>query len=219
MHPCRSSKRKNILVSLVYICRMQALPPSFTRHQPPIPLATSSKHSGFTAIELLVVISILGILAALAGPSFTSTIQRWRVRQAVENMTSTIYYARSEAIKRGGRITVIRNDLTTECPQATTNQEWSCGWSVFVDSNDNGTQQANEETLQTFATPSRINVMNSATTAQTRFKVDRWGQINGLGAQGFTFSPVGPGVSSPYTTTLCVSSGGRLQANPGDASC
>lgn len=193
--------------------------PSFMRHRPPMPLAAAPKHSGFTAIELLVVVSILGVLAALAAPSFTPTIERWRVRQAVESMTSTIYYARSEAIKRGGRITVIKNSLTAECSQATTNQEWSCGWSVFVDSNDNGIQEPTEETLQTFATPSAINVMNSATTAQTRFKVDRWGQINGLGAQGFTFSPVGPGVSSPYTTTLCVSSGGRIQANPGDASC
>ena len=90
---------------------------------------------------------------------------------------------------------------------------------VFADTNDNGTLQNTEEVLQTFATPTNVNVMNSASSAQSRFKVDRWGQINGLGAQGFTFSPVGPGVSSPYTTTLCVSSGGRLQANPGDASC
>lgn len=180
---------------------------------------TPQAHRGFTAIELLVVISILGVLAALAGPNFTPMIQRWRVRQAVENMTSTIYYARSEAIKRGGRITVIKNALTAECSQANTTQEWSCGWSVFVDSNDNGTLDPTEVTLQTFAVPSGINVMNSANSGQARFKVDRWGQINGLGAQGFTFSPVGPGVSSPAVTTLCVSSGGRVQANPGDASC
>lgn len=189
------------------------------RHRPPMPLAAAPKHSGFTAIELLVVVSILGVLAALAAPSFTPTIERWRVRQAVESMTSTIYYARSEAIKRGGGITVIKNVLTAECPQASTTQEWSCGWRVFVDSNDNGTQQASEETLQTFAVPSGVDVMNSATLAQARFKVDRWGQINGLGAQGFTFAPVGSGVSSPSVTTLCVSSGGRVQAKPGDASC
>lgn len=180
---------------------------------------TPNAFRGFTLIEVLVVVAILGVLAALAGPSFTSTIQQWRVRQAVENMTSTIYYARSEAIKRGGKITVIKNTLDSECAQADSAQEWSCGWSVFVDSNNDGTLQSTEETLQTFAVPSRVNVMNSSTIGQTRFKVDRWGQINGLGAQGFTFSPVGPGVSSPYVTTLCVSSGGRIQAKPGEATC
>lgn len=175
---------------------------------------------GFTLIEVLVVIAIFGILAALAAPSFTPTIERWRVRQAVEEMTSTIYYARSEAIKRGGNITVLKNPLTTECPQADTTQEWSCGWSVFIDSNNNGTQQSTEETIQRSPVPSRVNVMNTSTTDQARFKVDRWGQINDLGAQRFTFSPIGSGVSSPYvTTTLCVSSGGRIQAKPGDATC
>jgi type IV fimbrial biogenesis protein FimT len=161
----------------------------------------------------------MGILAALAGPSFTPLIERWRVRQAVENMTSTIYYARSEAIKRGGNITVLKNTLTAECPQANTTQEWSCGWMVFVDSNDDGALQNTEETLRTIPVPSGVNVMNRSNSGQARFKVDRWGQINSLGAQGFTFAPVGPGVSSPSTTTLCVSSGGRIDAKKGEATC
>ena len=49
---------------------------------------------GFTAIELMVVVSIVAILAALAGPSFAPLIERWRVRDAAEGLTSTLYYAR-----------------------------------------------------------------------------------------------------------------------------
>ena len=177
------------------------------------------RSSGFTVIEILVVVAVLGVLAALAAPSFKPIIEKWRVRQAVENMKSTLYFARSEAIKRGGNITVLKNTLTTECSQASDSQEWSCGWIVFVDTNDNGTLQNTEEVLQTFSVPIGVNVMNSATTAQTRLKVDRWGQINGLGAQGFTFSPVGPGVASPHATKLCVTSGGRIRANTGHVIC
>lgn len=177
------------------------------------------RNSGFTVIEVLVVVAILGVLAALAAPSFRPIIEKWRVQQAVESMRSTLYYARSEAIKRGGRITVLKNTLTSECPQASTSQEWSCGWIVFIDTNDSGTRQATEEILKTFATPTGINVMNSAASAQTRFKVDRWGQINGLGAQGFIFTPTSTGVASPHATKLCVSSGGRIQANPSHVIC
>ena len=182
-------------------------------------LAINRKPQGaFTLIEVLVVIAVVGVLASLAAPSFTPTIERWRVRQAVEDMTSTLYLARSEAVKRGGRITVIKNDLTSAgCPQATTTQEWACGWRIFVDTNDNGTQQASEETLQTSLPTTGVNIMNTADSA--RFKVDRWGQISGLGVQGFVVSPVRDGVSSPYVTSLCVSSGGRIQAKKGDAAC
>lgn len=56
---------------------------------------------GFTAIELLVTIAILAVLAALAAPSFTPSLERWRVMQATEQLKSTLYFARSEAIKQG----------------------------------------------------------------------------------------------------------------------
>lgn len=174
----------------------------------------------FTLLEVLVVIAIVGVLAALAAPSFTPTIQRYRIQQAVEDMTATLYLARSEAIKRGGNITVIKNAVNAaECPQATTAIEWGCGWRVFVDTNDNGTQQAGEETLRISAPTTGVNFINTNNIGSARFKVDRWGQINGLGAQGFVISPVGQGVSSPYVTSLCVSSGGRIQARKGETSC
>ena len=75
----------------------------------------SASHAsrGVTAIELMVVVAIIAVLAALAGPSFTPLIERWRVRDAAETLTSSIYYARSEAIKRGGNIIIINTIGTT----------------------------------------------------------------------------------------------------------
>ena len=64
------------------------------------------KQHGFTLIELMVTVSILAVIAMIAAPSFTHLIERWRVRSAAEALQSTIYYARSEAIKRGGGITI-----------------------------------------------------------------------------------------------------------------
>jgi len=68
----------------------------------------------------MVVVAIVAVLAALAGPSFAPLIERWRVRDAAEGLTSTLYYARSEAIKRGGGIAI---DATGG---------WDQGWKVKV---------------------------------------------------------------------------------------
>ena len=59
---------------------------------------------GFTAIELMVVVAILAVLTTLAAPSFHLIIERWRVRQTVEGLQSTLQYARSEAVRRGGGV-------------------------------------------------------------------------------------------------------------------
>ena len=80
--------------------------------------------TGFSAIELMVVVSIISILAALAAPSFTPLIENWRVREASEQLQSTLYYARSEAIKRGGQVVIqkIPNN-TNGCTSATDNSD------------------------------------------------------------------------------------------------
>lgn len=165
---------------------------------------------GFSLIEIMVSIGIVAILAGLAGPSFTPMIERWRVQQAVQNMISTLYYARSEAIKRGGKVGIqkIANN-TNGCTLASSNQDWGCGWFVFVDTDDNGKWKAGEEILQTITTPTNINVSHSS--GGTNIKVDRYGMMSGLNAKGFIFAPEPDGVSSSATRGVCMASGGRIR--------
>ena len=54
---------------------------------------------GFTLTELLIVIAIAAILAAVAVPSFKTTIRNMSVRSAADNLVVDIQYARSEAIR------------------------------------------------------------------------------------------------------------------------
>ncbi|MFZ3126229.1 MAG: GspH/FimT family pseudopilin [Acidovorax sp.] len=166
--------------------------------------------NGFTLLEVMVVVGILSVLAALAGPSFTLMIEKWRVQQTIETMKSTLYFARSEAIKRAGGIGIEKYPKkTVGCSLANTNEEWGCGWFVFVDSNQNGKWNNGEEILQTYVTPTNINVIHKS--GGTSIKVDRYGMMSGLNAKGFIVAPDPAGISSPATKGICVASGGRIR--------
>jgi len=67
------------------------------------------KQSGVTLIELLVAISILGILLALAIPNFSRMVQDAQNRTAAESLLNGLQMARTEALRRS---TQVRFSLT-----------------------------------------------------------------------------------------------------------
>ena len=83
---------------------------------------------GFTAIELLVTISIIAILTAVAAPSFTRLIDSQRLRNASSGLSESLWLARAEALKRNRNVSFTFTSATT-------------GWSI-TDSLDNSTLQS-----------------------------------------------------------------------------
>ena len=164
------------------------------------------RSAGFTAVELMVVVSIVAILAALAAPSFKSLIERWRVRDVAEAMESSYYAARSEAIKRGGNIVIQRRASAGQCT-AGTNDDWSCGWEVGIDADGNGAIDANG-VLSTLDVPRNIVVTRS--TGGVSISLDEWGRITGT-LVGFSVIPTNKSISDPSARGVCISRGGRVR--------
>lgn len=168
---------------------------------------------GFTAIEALVSMAIVGLLASLAMPSFVDAIERYRISTVVDELSSAINTTRNTAIQRNGNVVFAKLAGAT-CP---TTQQWSCGWEIFQDLNNNNARDANEELIYEHRITNGVEVNRSTNGATMR--ANRWGQLNGNGTTGFTLIPKGKTTSDPNTTTVCVNSGGRVRVITGSVTC
>ena len=158
----------------------------------PPALGQRTTERGFSLLEVMVVVAILAILAALAGPSFTPMIERWRVRSATEDLQSSLYFARSEAIKRGGGISVAAKD----------GADWSSGWQV----------KSGTDVVQNTDAPTGVvvSLTDSESKSLLSIDIDRWGKLEKT-PLAFSLQPKGADPSSAHTEMLCISLGGQIK--------
>lgn len=118
--------------------------------------------NGFTLLELLITVSILSLLVAIAVPSYQSWIQKARLKATARDLHGELQRARIQAI-RGNDRTVIRfNAIVTGDPY---------DYIIFRDTNGNFRYQPGNETL----------------LAAVRFESAQYDTSKG-GGQGMTFA-------------------------------
>ena len=131
---------------------------------------------GFTLLELLVAIAIFAILLAVGVPSFAAAIKNSCMSSNHNALVSSLYLARSEAVKNSGSVTVCPRSSSTSLQCGTI---WENGWLVFVDR----TQASNETTASVDADDEIVNVV--AGTCGT-------GKIHGYGSSNRTAAGATP---------------------------
>lgn len=94
------------------------------------------RQSAFTFIELMVVVAVLAILAALAGPSMSNFLGNANMRAAASDLVIDVALMRSEAARRGTPVVMCPTSdscSSTSAPTCTGATDWNLNRLVFVD--------------------------------------------------------------------------------------
>ena len=117
--------------------------------------------TGFTLVELMVVLSVLSIFLGLAGAAFTGMVATQQVRSAAYDVHTTLSIARSDALTRNAAVTV-----------EPVSGDWARGWTT-TDSAGTVLRRQSAYARVTLSGPARIvfNADGRPNTTATPFAV------------------------------------------------
>jgi type IV fimbrial biogenesis protein FimT len=117
-------------------------------------ISNDSDSRGFSLIELIVVIALIGIISLIAAPTLSTMLSNYRIKNAANELAAAIQLARTTAISRNANCVL---EIMTGSPQSIV---------VFVDDGANGSgtaknwvKETNEETVY------RINMQDYPTVS------------------------------------------------------
>lgn len=172
------------------------------------PIYSPTQAQGFTLIELMVTIGIIGIMTFVAIPSLTDTFNRMAVNAAARSINTALSLARSEAVKRSRDVSICPSTSGTDCAS----DKWADGWIVFIDANGDangasGSVDAGDEVLRVFAALADIKVTSSPSTDLLTYDNKGYGKLGAVTT--FTLCPVDNDSSNARQVEISVSGRGR----------
>jgi type IV fimbrial biogenesis protein FimT len=112
--------------------------------------------SGFTLLELMLVVTLAGLLLGLGVPAMGNFIRNSRITGAANDVMAALHFTRSEAIKRRQSVTLCTSTNPLDANPACAASPLLTGWIAFVDDNGdnvvdatdgNGLREAGEAVL------------------------------------------------------------------------
>lgn len=163
------------------------------------------RRRGFSLIEVLLVLALAATLLLLAVPGMRSVMSVVRLDAAIADFSGALALARSEAIRRGVRVT-LRNLAGA--------RNWGEGWQMFVDTDGDGQLDAGETVLRNQAALTAPLTLYGNTNYANflAFKVD--GSVNQVGTFILCHDGVLAEDGQGRSRALIVSWAGRVRLAP-----
>src|SRR5512135_965387 len=141
--------------------------------------------AGFTLIEMLVTVTLVGVLLMIAAPGMRQLTLNQGIKTAAYDVFAALQYARSEAIKSNGSVTLRAG--------ASTDGAWTTGWRVV---------DGSSHVLRSWTVASNLSIAEKANSGAT---------IITFGPDGHVTSPsspprveIDPSASTSGVTARCV---------------
>lgn len=160
--------------------------------------------AGFSLLETMVTVALLGIVTAMAAPNFANAIRSHRVEGVARELLHTVELARVEAA-RTGQSAVIRR--IEPCAAAANANDWVCGWELFVDTDGDRVRDNGEVLVLRRAPPPNTLLANYAATNPEAVVVLRQGHFESN--TSLHISALGDAIRADWL--LCISLTGQAR--------
>lgn len=116
------------------------------------------KALGFSLVELMITVVILGVVMSMAVPGFRYINNSSRIAAPANELVASLQFARSEAMRRNARIVLCGSADGASCVGGS---NWA-GWIIFADTDRDNTVDAGEPVLRTYSVQAPATVQSSA---------------------------------------------------------
>lgn len=124
------------------------------------------QQTGFTALELIVTMTIVAILLATGIPAFKNYSWNLRMKTAMDMLQADLNLARGRAISHNTRTVICPASTSDDCSGQTA---WQDGWIVFADLNADRSKQKGEPLLKRAGAVAMLNISSSSSRSNLRF--------------------------------------------------